>query len=194
MRRDQESRNDRYQAARQCLLHRDQGLKTMWSEQLFLRSVSETQWHEHRNSEVKRFLKLITSWQRKPRNERRRRSRNRLIGPTPLEREEHCRTHEPYRAWCHACIAGRGRADLHAMRNGSESTTGTCGAHQRRTLVTLWKQNTMTVIRLTGSGRALQAPKVEHYYADTQNHVVMIPVMSWPEIFFFKKKLSAPVR
>ena len=23
--------------------------------------------------------------------------RNRPIGPTPLEREEHCRTHEPYR-------------------------------------------------------------------------------------------------
>ena len=34
--------------------------------------------------------------------------RNRPIGPPPMEREEHCRTHEPYRAWRHACIADRG--------------------------------------------------------------------------------------
>ena len=47
-------------------------------------------------------------------------SRKRSIGPIPLEREEHCRTQEPYRAWCHACNAGRGRADPHAMRNESE--------------------------------------------------------------------------
>ena len=47
--------------------------------------------------------------------------RNTPIGPTPMEREEHCRIHEPYRAWCHVCIAGRGRADLHAMRDESES-------------------------------------------------------------------------
>ena len=46
--------------------------------------------------------------------------RTRPIGPTPPEREEHCRTHEPHRAWRHACIAGRGRADLLAMRNESE--------------------------------------------------------------------------
>ena len=29
---------------------------------------------------------------------------NMSIGPTP-QREEHCRTHEPHRAWCHACMA-----------------------------------------------------------------------------------------
>ena len=36
------------------------------------RSVSDTQWHENKKFEVKRFLKLIVSWQRKPRNQRRR--------------------------------------------------------------------------------------------------------------------------
>ena len=69
-----------------------------------------------------------------------------------MEGEVHCRTHEPYPAWCRACIAGRDRANPHAMRNGSEkacpwseSTTGSCGAHQRRMLVTFWKQMTMTM-------------------------------------------------
>ena len=70
------------------------------------------------------------------------------------EREEHCRAHEPYQAWCHVCIAGRGRAYSHAMRNlsekgapVSESTTGTYGPDQRRPLVTCWMQKTMMVIR-----------------------------------------------
>ena len=45
----------------------------------------------------------------------------------PPKREEHCRPHEPYRAWCHACIAGRGRADPHAMSNESERLAGDRG-------------------------------------------------------------------
>ena len=68
---------------------------------------------------MRRFLKLMVGCQQA---EERPPAvlRNRPIEPTPLEREEHCRIDEPYRAWCHACIAGRGRADLHAMRNESE--------------------------------------------------------------------------
>ena len=46
--------------------------------------------------------------------------RNRSVGLTPMERDEHCRTHQQYRARCHGCIAGRGRADPHAMKNESE--------------------------------------------------------------------------
>ena len=43
--------------------------------------------------------------------------RDRPSGPTRQKREEHCRTHEPYRAWCRACVAGRGRADPHHLRD-----------------------------------------------------------------------------
>ena len=71
---------------------------------------SGTRWYETRHAEMKRFLMWIMSWQRNPRNDRRRCS----------EREEHCGAHEPNRAWCHACIASGGRADPHAMRNESE--------------------------------------------------------------------------
>ena len=46
--------------------------------------------------------------------------RDRPVGPTRLEREEHERAHEPYRAWCRACVAGRGRADPHHLRDESE--------------------------------------------------------------------------
>ena len=31
--------------------------------------------------------------------------------PTKEEREAHEILHEPYRAWCRACVAGRGRSD-----------------------------------------------------------------------------------
>ena len=44
----------------------------------------------------------------------------RPVGPTQLECEEHYRTQGQYRAWCHACIDGGGRADPHALRNQSE--------------------------------------------------------------------------
>ena len=47
------------------------GAKTLEMTSMLLKSVSETQWHGNRSLEVKRFLKLIMSWQRKPRNERR---------------------------------------------------------------------------------------------------------------------------
>ena len=34
-------------------------------------------------------------------------------GPTKLEREEHDRTHLPFRAWCQHCVRGRGRNKPH---------------------------------------------------------------------------------
>ena len=36
--------------------------------------------------------------------------------PTLKEREEHNLTHLPYRSWCPACVAGRGRGPLHRKR------------------------------------------------------------------------------
>ena len=46
------------QAAWRCLPRWDQGMKTMWRQQVVGRRVSETQWHENRKSEGKRFLQL----------------------------------------------------------------------------------------------------------------------------------------
>ena len=36
--------------------------------------------------------------------------------PTLKEKEEHNLTHLPYRSWCPACVAGRGRGPLHRKR------------------------------------------------------------------------------
>ena len=67
--------------------------------------------------------------------------RKRTEQPTAAEVQEHeISGHEPYRSWCRACVAGRGRADAHVGRPGLrkafpslELTTATCGAeHQRR--------------------------------------------------------------
>ena len=121
-----------------------------------LRSISETLWHEHRNSELNRFHELaVQVEERAPPM-----LRNRPTGPTPLEREEQCRTHGPYRARCHTCVSGRDRADPHAMRNESEKGLPVVGVvcgylwrGQRRTLVALWKQRTMTVISPILRGR-----------------------------------------
>ena len=65
-RRPQEFRNDRSSFP---AMH-DQD--TLWRQQVVWMSMSETQWHENRNSEVKRFLKLSMSRHREPRNERHR--------------------------------------------------------------------------------------------------------------------------
>ncbi len=35
--------------------------------------------------------------------------------PTAAEIADHEATHEPYRAWCRACVAGRGLADRHVV-------------------------------------------------------------------------------
>ena len=50
------------------------------------------------------------------------------------EGEEECRTHEPYGACCHACIARSHKP--HAMGNECEKGLP-CGADHRRPLVTL---------------------------------------------------------
>ena len=45
--------------------------------------------------------------------------RKRLEQPTAAEVQEHeISGHEPYRSWCRACVAGRGRADAHVGRPG----------------------------------------------------------------------------
>ena len=67
--------------------------------------------------------------------------RERPDQPTAAEVQEHESSgHEPYRSWCRACVAGRGRADatwsdqgLRRVFPSLELTTATCGAwHQRR--------------------------------------------------------------
>ena len=47
--------------------------------------------------------------------------RTRPEQPTAAEVQEHeISGHEPYRSWCRACFAGRGRADAHVGRPGVE--------------------------------------------------------------------------
>jgi len=40
--------------------------------------------------------------------------------PTAAEREDHEFLHEPYRAWCRACVSGRGRVEYHYSRDHSD--------------------------------------------------------------------------
>ena len=47
--------------------------------------------------------------------------------PTRLEFEEHQATHEPYRSWCPACVAGSGRAEYHKRVDHSEDAVATVG-------------------------------------------------------------------
>ena len=42
------------------------------------------------------------------------------LEPSPEERAEHELLHEPYRSWCRACVAGRGRSDGHFGRTNAE--------------------------------------------------------------------------
>ena len=53
--------------------------------------------------------------------------RARPVGPSAEEREAHERSHEPYRSWCAACVAGRGRADSHVTRPGDEKSLPVVG-------------------------------------------------------------------
>ena len=47
--------------------------------------------------------------------------RKRPEQPTAAEVQEHeISGHEPYRSWCRACVAGRGRPDAHVGRPGVE--------------------------------------------------------------------------
>ena len=48
--------------------------------------------------------------------------RRRPDQPTAAEREEHERLHEPFRAWCRSCVAGRARADWHVARGRDDHT------------------------------------------------------------------------
>eukprot|EP00973_Karenia_brevis_P043295 6000319-Karenia_brevis.AAC.1 len=42
--------------------------------------------------------------------------------PTRDEVEQHNSHHEPYRSWCPACVAGRGRSFAHSMVDRSTDT------------------------------------------------------------------------
>ena len=42
------------------------------------------------------------------------------IEPSADERAEREISHEPYRSWCRACVAGRGRSDGHFARTNAE--------------------------------------------------------------------------
>jgi len=47
--------------------------------------------------------------------------------PTAAERLEHEILHEPYRAWCQACVSGRGRYEYHRSRDHAEDAIPTIG-------------------------------------------------------------------
>ena len=53
--------------------------------------------------------------------------RRRPNAPTAKEVEEHGDLHEPYRAWCPSCIAGRGLSDRHAVADTSEEALARVG-------------------------------------------------------------------
>ena len=66
---------------------------------------------------------------------------------------------ELYRVWWHVCIAGRGRADPHAMRNESEKGLPVVGVdygyswnRSAQNTDDVVEEKTMAVIRLTASG------------------------------------------
>ena len=46
--------------------------------------------------------------------------RDRPVGPTRLEREEHERTHMLYKIWCKCCVMGRAREDKHTRKDRDE--------------------------------------------------------------------------
>ena len=110
-----ESRNDRYTAAQGCLPRSMCGAASGLDERLRDAVAREQEFRGEAIPEVDHELAAQGEERAPPM------LRNRPIGPTPLEREQHCRTHEPHRAWCHVCIAGRGCADPHASRNASEN-------------------------------------------------------------------------
>ena len=43
-----------------------------------------------------------------------------VVGPTKAEREEHERTHMPYKDWCKCCAMGRAREDKHSRKERQE--------------------------------------------------------------------------
>ena len=47
--------------------------------------------------------------------------------PTEEERELHNATHEPYRAWCEHCVAGRGKIDAHILYDHSQDAVPVFG-------------------------------------------------------------------
>ena len=49
--------------------------------------------------------------------------RRKVKAPTEKEREEHYRTHLPYRSWCPVCVAGRGAQDSHRNTGEEEERT-----------------------------------------------------------------------
>ena len=49
------------------------------------------------------------------------RARPRPYEPTQAERDAHEPLHAPYRSWCRACVAGRGRSDAHHVSPSSEN-------------------------------------------------------------------------
>ena len=44
------------------------------------------------------------------------RTRRVEVAPTKAEREEHERSHLPYRGWCETCVRARGVATAHKVR------------------------------------------------------------------------------
>ena len=41
------------------------------------------------------------------------------VAPSRAEREEHDRTHIPYRDWCECCVRGRGQEDAHEQSSNT---------------------------------------------------------------------------
>eukprot|EP00971_Amphidinium_carterae_P235442 4672392-Amphidinium_carterae.1 len=69
-----------------------------------------------RRTKVKRGLLAVRDLLERPRST--------PMEPSRKEREVHeANAHIPYRAWCAACIAGRGRADAHERSRPPDTST-----------------------------------------------------------------------
>ena len=116
--------------------------------QVVLRSVSETHWHENSNSESDSWS---WSW-----------AGSASWGTSNADAQEQTDWTDTNRTWrslhksravsrlvsCfHRWTRMRWVTSAKKACPWWESTTGNCGCHPRRTLVTLWKQKTMTMIR-----------------------------------------------
>ena len=55
-------------------------------------------------------------------------SRRPKQAPTPLQRRLHEETHEPFRVWCRACVAGRAKAFLALTREAQDKDIPVTGA------------------------------------------------------------------
>ena len=88
------------------------------------------------------------------------------IGPTRQKKEDHeVAGHVPYRSWCRACVAGRGRSDAHLTHRTSTSTTTGIDPGYLEDRVTLGQQEARPspILVTTSTTAQVTTPEVPPY-------------------------------